>query len=96
MSNLPTKDQCCETSRVLKLMDHPQRLLILCALTEGPKSVGELEVLSDAGQSSVSQFLSRMKAEKLVKSERKANYVYYEIADPRISELIQCMRKIFC
>lgn len=96
MKKLPTAEQCEEVSGILKTLSHPHRLMILCLLSSGPKTVSELEEASGAAQSSVSQFLARMKAESLVTSERQASHVYYEIADPRIFKLVQSMHKIFC
>lgn len=96
MKNLPSAEQCEMVSGLLKTLAHPQRLHIMCLLSEGPKTVGELEQLSGAAQSAVSQFLSRMKAEKLVSSKRHSNHVYYEVADQRVYKLLQSMHKIFC
>lgn len=92
----PSIEQCEEVSAFLKVLAHPQRLMILCQLSEGPKNVTELEELSGATQSAVSQFLARMKAEGLVESKRYNRSVFYEIADKRVLKLIQSMHKIFC
>ncbi len=94
--NIPTQEQCEVVSGLLKNLAHPQRLMILCQLTAGPKTVSELEELSGASQSAVSQFLGRMKAEGLVDATRETQYVYYEIKDPRVKKLIQSLDRIFC
>lgn len=96
MKTLPTKEQCEMVAQFLKVLAHPQRLMILCQLTGGPKTVGELEKLSGASQSAVSQFLNRMKLEKIVSSKRDSKKVYYEISDLRALKLFQAMHKIFC
>lgn len=87
---------CEETSRLLKSLAHPQRLQILCHLSQGEKTVGELEKLCGASQSAVSQFLNRMKSEGLVAAEREGQFVSYRILDVRVLKLIQALHKIFC
>jgi ArsR family transcriptional regulator len=98
-SNANFKDlekNCQSTAAVLKALAHPQRLLLLCQLASGGKTVGELEEGCGASQSAVSQFLGRMKSEGLLTSSREAQFVRYEIADPRILKTIQALQKIFC
>lgn len=92
---VPSAEQCAYVSGILKNLSHPQRLLILCHLSEGPRSVNDLAELTGASQSAVSQFLSRMKAERLVSSERQTNYVYYDIANSQVKQIIQALYKIF-
>jgi ArsR family transcriptional regulator, virulence genes transcriptional regulator len=95
-SFIPTEDQCREVAQVLKLVAHPDRLLILCQLVQGPKTVGELESLVAATQSGVSQFLTRMRLEGLVKSRREGQFMYYEIAEPKMERLIESLHDVFC
>lgn len=94
--NIPSQDQCETVSEVLKALAHPQRLLILCHLSDSPKSVGELEKLSGASQSQVSQFLGKMKAQGIVNSSRDSQFVNYDIVDNKIKKLIQSLYKIYC
>ena len=82
--------------QTLKVLAHPQRMMIQCQLCDGPKTVGDLEELSDATQSAVSQFLNRMKLEKIVTSRRHTHYVLYEIVDPNIIKLVQSLHNIYC
>jgi DNA-binding transcriptional ArsR family regulator len=96
MEILPAEEQCEEVSQILKTVAHPKRLLILCLLSGGAKTVGALETACGASQSSVSQFLTRMKSEGLLKSRREGGYTFYEIADKRIHTLIANVCKIFC
>ena len=81
---------------LLKQLSHPQRLLILCSMAEGEKSVGEIEEACGASQSAVSQFLKGMRLEGLVESRREGKMVYYKIVDKRVLELIRSLYKIFC
>lgn len=81
---------------VLKQLSHPQRLLILCSMAEGEKSVGEIEEACGASQSSVSQYLKGMRLEGLIESRREGKQVYYRIVDKRMLQLIRALYQIFC
>jgi DNA-binding transcriptional ArsR family regulator len=88
--------QCESTAGILKALSHPQRLQILCHLSQGGRTVSELESLCAISQSQVSQFLQRMKSEGLVRSEREGKFIHYEILDLKVLKLIQSLHKIFC
>jgi DNA-binding transcriptional ArsR family regulator len=93
----PDLKQSCETTaKTLKALAHPHRLQLLCHLTSGEKTVGELESLCGASQSLVSQFLGRMKSEGLVASDKEGLFVKYRIADPRILKTLQALQRIYC
>lgn|SRR5690606_1586030 len=81
---------------LLKQLSHPQRLLILCSMAEGEKSVSEIEAICGASQSAVSQFLKGMRLEGLIESRREGKQVYYKIVDKRVWDLIKSLYKIFC
>jgi len=89
-------EQCESTAQVLKSLAHPQRLQLLCHLSEGEMTVSELEQLCQASQSLLSQFLQRMKSEGLVSARREGKFVYYAIHDQKILKLIQALHKVFC
>ena len=90
------RQKCDTVSRVLKALAHPQRLLILCTLAAGEKTVSEIEKACEASQSAVSQFLNRMRLEGLVSSQKRGAFVYCKIADPKVHQLIQSLYKIYC
>jgi ArsR family transcriptional regulator, virulence genes transcriptional regulator len=81
---------------LLKQLSHPQRLLILCSMAEGEKSVGEIEEICGASQSSVSQFLKGMRLEGLIDSRRDGKNIYYTIVDKKVLALIKSLYQIFC
>lgn len=85
-----------EVAGLLKQVSHPQRLLILCSMVDGEKSVGEIEAVCGASQSAVSQFLKGMRLEGLVDSRREGRQVYYRIVDQRVEDLIKSLYQIFC
>lgn len=81
---------------LLKQLSHPQRLLILCAMADGEKSVGEIEAACGASQSAVSQFLKGMRQEGLVESRREGKQVYYRVINEKVLDLIRSLYRIFC
>ena len=87
---------CDYVAGILKALAHPQRLMILCHLSQEEKTVGELQELCGASQSSVSQYLGRMRLEGLIKSEKRGQFVYYFILDARVKEMITALHRIFC
>lgn len=87
---------CSLVSHYLKSLSHPQRLMILGHLTQGEKTVTELQELCDISQSQLSQFLARMKLEGLIHCERKGRYQAYRITNPQVVQLIESIHKIFC
>lgn len=90
------KSKCHEVSTIMKAIAHPQRLMILCYLSEEEKNVSELLELCEVSQSQLSQFLKRMHREKLLSVRKEGNFSYYRIADKNLIKLIQSMQKIFC
>lgn len=85
-----------EVAGLLKQLSHPQRLLILCSMAEGEKSVGEIEEACGASQSAVSQFLKGMRLEGLIEPRRDGKQIFYKIVDKRVLELIRSLYIIFC
>ena len=75
----------------LKLMSHPERLVMLCRMDEGEVSVGELVALSGLSQSAVSQHLAMLRDEQIVSSRGEAQTRFYELEDPIVRALIHMM-----
>lgn len=80
----------------LKALSHEGRLMILCHLTTGEKSVTELENLLDSRQAAVSQQLARLRLEGLVSCRREGKAIYYSIADDRARRMIDLVYEMFC
>ena len=89
-------DHATDAATFLKALGHDGRLLILCHLQTGPKSVTELENLLSARQAVVSQQLARLRLEGLVSARREGQAIFYSILDPRVSEVIAVLAKLFC
>ncbi|AUN98864.1 ArsR family transcriptional regulator [Bacteriovorax stolpii] len=94
--NVDLKQKSVEVADILKALSHPQRLLILCLLMDGEKSVGEIMQKSDLSQSQTSQFLIRLQKEGLLMSRKEGNFSMYSISDKKIQKLILSLNKIFC
>jgi len=80
----------------LKSLGHEQRLMILCYLALGEKSVGELEEALGARQAAVSQQLARLRHEGLVTTRREGKTIYYGLADERSQRMIGLLYELFC
>ena len=85
-----------KASRLLKSMSHPSRLMVLCHLSSGEKSVGELASLLDIPQSPLSQHLARMRKEHLVKTRREAQTIYYSVASGEAARIVALMHELYC
>lgn len=85
-----------EASEFLKALAHESRLMILCDLLHGEKSVGELEAQLARRQSTVSQQLARLRLEGLVSARRDGKAIYYSIASERARSIIAALYESFC
>ncbi|MBO6756069.1 MAG: winged helix-turn-helix transcriptional regulator [Roseibium sp.] len=89
-------EQARKASDLLKALSHEVRLLILCLLSEGEKSVSELEDILTMPQAAVSQQLARLRLEGLVKSRRDGRLIYYSLVDNEVSSIISALYDLFC
>jgi DNA-binding transcriptional ArsR family regulator len=85
--------QACD---FLRSVSHPQRLLVLCQLSQGEKSVGELATILAMRQSSLSQHLARLKGEGLVKARRDGTMVFYSLARTEVLPVLEALYAVFC
>ncbi len=80
----------------LKAISHEGRLMILCHLATGEKSVTELESLLSARQAAVSQQLGRLRLEGLVRPRRDGKTIYYSLTDDKSRKIIGLVYELFC
>ncbi|WP_245904220.1 ArsR/SmtB family transcription factor [Roseicyclus mahoneyensis] len=83
-------------SDFLKAISHEGRLMILCALANGEKSVAEIEMMLSSRQAAVSQQLSRLRLEGLVTARRDGKQIYYRLTDDRARLIIERVYELFC
>lgn len=89
-------EQAKAAADLMKAVAHEGRLMILCHLVEGEKSVSELEELIGARQAAVSQQLARLRLEGLVTSRRDGKAIFYSIGDEKVLKLIGTLHSLFC
>lgn len=89
-------ESATNAAEFLKAMGHEGRLMILCHLLDGEKSVTELEDLLGARQAAVSQQLARLRLEGLVTPRRDGKTIYYSLADERARRTIGLLYEMFC
>jgi DNA-binding transcriptional ArsR family regulator len=77
-------------------MSNPVRLLVLCQLAEGEKSVGELERVVDVSQSALSQHLALLRSRGLVNSRRAGQTIYYSLSGSEAPALLAALYQVFC
>ncbi len=81
---------------LLKALAHETRLMILCQLVEGEKSVSELERLMNLRQPSVSQQLARLRFDGLVSTRREGKTIYYSLASTQAKHVISLLYELYC
>lgn len=88
--------RAADAAAFLKTLAHEGRLMILCHLGTGEKSVGELESLLNMRQAAVSQMLARLRDEGLVETRREGKTIYYSLKDKHTEEVISLLYQQFC
>ncbi len=90
------KESAARAAAFLKTLAHEGRLMILCHLGDGEKSVGELEDLLQIRQAAVSQMLARLRQERLVSTRRDGKTIYYSLHDGNTAQVIGLLYELFC
>lgn len=85
-----------EVCDVMSLLSNEKRLMMLCFIGKGEKTIGELTTQLNISQSLTSQFAIKMKECGILKSEKKWKEVYYSVADKKALDLIVALKKIYC
>jgi len=85
-----------QASELMRTLGHKDRLMILCHLISGEKSVGGLASLLEIPQSPLSQHLARMRKENLVTTRREAQTIYYSIASDEATRMVELMHELYC
>lgn len=80
---------------LLKALSNERRLLIICALYKGEKSVGELEEIVGLSQSALSQHLARLRRDGLVNTRRNAQTIFYSMNDRATEAVLKCLYDIY-
>ena len=81
---------------MLKQLANAKRLMILCSLVGGEKSVGELAEIVGLSSSALSQHLAKMREAELVDAEKRGQMVYYRISSMEAQSLLSTLYLIYC
>lgn len=84
-----------DAANLLKALSNDRRLMIMCALNHGEKSVGDLEKVVGLSQSALSQHLARLRRDNLVRTRRSAQTIYYSSDSPRAGAVLDCLCTLF-
>ncbi|HGP5385530.1 TPA: metalloregulator ArsR/SmtB family transcription factor [Vibrio cholerae O1] len=85
-----------EVAELLRVMAHPERLMVLCQLTQSEMGVGQLQQGSTLSQSAFSQHLTVLRKHGIIQARKEPQQVFYRLADSRITALIQSLQNVFC
>lgn len=86
-------DRAC---RLMKVLSNPDRLLILCQLSQGERRVGELEELLGIVQPTLSQQLTVLRDEELVRTRREGKNIHYALSSPEALAVMKVLYEQFC
>jgi ArsR family transcriptional regulator len=90
------QERAAAAAAFLKTLAHEGRLMILCHLGTGERSVGELEALLNMRQAAVSQMLARLREDGLGATRREGKTIFYSLKDRHTEEIIALLYKQFC
>lgn len=93
---LQERTSAAKACALLKILANEDRLLILCQLMQGHRSVGELEQLLGIRQPTLSQQLTVLRKEKLVSTQRNGKYIYYSLASSEVSSIMLTLFELYC
>ena len=89
-------DMASHACELLKAMANEWRLMILCQLSEGEKTVSELQSLLGLSQSALSQHLAILRREKIVLARKNAQSVYYSLSGDEATKVMETLHEVFC
>lgn len=85
-----------EVAATLTAMANPKRLLVMCTLLGGEKSVGELAEIVNLTPTALSQHLGKMRALRLVSTRRDGQTIYYRLASTEVREMLETLYRVYC
>jgi DNA-binding transcriptional ArsR family regulator len=95
--DLPTLRKAADAAcGLMKALSNPDRLLLLCQLSQGERRVGELQELVGIGQPTLSQQLAVLRDEGLVATRREGKQIHYRIDSPQALAVLQVLYEQFC
>jgi len=96
MDTMRLSEHSTAAASLLSAMANPKRLMILCCLVKGEVAVGALASQVGLSQSALSQHLSKLRAQKLVKTRRDAQTIYYSSSSESVLKVLETLEEIYC
>ncbi|MFZ2234822.1 MAG: metalloregulator ArsR/SmtB family transcription factor [Dokdonella sp.] len=90
------REHAGDAAQLLKALGNEKRLIMLCLLAEGERSVGQINAELDLSQSALSQHLAILRADGLVETRRNAQTIYYKLVDGPARQIIETLHGIYC
>ncbi len=90
------KAKAADVAELLKIMAHPDRLMVVCQLTAGEMGVSQLQQNSTLTQSAFSQHLTVLRKHGIIVARKESQQVFYSLGDVRVSQLIRNLQDLFC
>jgi DNA-binding transcriptional ArsR family regulator len=90
------QEHAADAARLMKALGNESRLIILCILAEGERSVGDLNKIVPLSQSALSQQLARLRQQGLVSTRRESQTIYYSLASGPADRVINLLHDIYC
>ena len=85
-----------KASKLLKMMSHPSRLMVLCHLMNGERPVSALNQAIPLSQSALSQHLAGLRQAGLVDTRRESQAIYYRLKSQAVAGIIEALYQIYC
>jgi DNA-binding transcriptional ArsR family regulator len=85
-----------EVSTTLAAMANPKRLVVMCKLLQGEKSVGELAEVVELTPAALSQHLGKLRALRLVATRRDGQTIYYSLASAEVKAVLETLYRVYC
>ena len=85
-----------QAARLLRALANRRRLMILCQLADGERSVGDLQAVIGLSQSAMSQHLAMLRQGGVVSTRREGQTIRYRLADPAAAKVIMTLAEIYC
>ena len=92
----PLEAKADEVATTLAAMANPKRLLVMCTLLAGEKSVGDLAEIVRLSPAALSQHLGKMRALRLVATRRDGQTIFYSLASPEVRALLETLYRVYC
>jgi DNA-binding transcriptional ArsR family regulator len=90
------REHAADAASLMKALGNESRLMILCTLAEGERSVGDLNAIVPLSQSALSQQLARLRERGVVQTRREAQTIFYSLSPGPADKVIHLLHDIYC